>query len=75
MTVDGQYADDFEEKRRSCRLFHDGVPIGYGGVSLKFSLIDRICFVCGFHLIWNLSPSRVWLYLFGQGINVDPRAT
>ena len=31
------------------------------GGSLMFSLVIRIHFVYGFRLIWNLSPSRVWL--------------
>jgi len=59
------FSDDSEEKRGSCRLIHDGIPIGYGG-SLMFYLVIRIRFVYGFCLIWNLSPSRVWLWLFGQ---------
>ena len=54
------FADDSEEKHGSYRLIHDGVPIGYGG-SLMFSLVDRIRFIYGFFLIWNLGPSRVWL--------------
>ena len=29
--------------------------------SLMFSLVIRVRFVYGFRLIWNLSPSRVWL--------------
>jgi len=29
--------------------------------SLTFSLFIRVRFVYGFRLIWNLSPSRVWL--------------
>ena len=44
------------------------------GGSLMFFLVIRIRFVYDFGLIWNLSPSRVWLWLFEQGINVDPRA-
>ena len=31
-------------------------------------------FVYGFCLIWNSSSSHVWLLLFEQGINADPRA-
>jgi len=29
--------------------------------SLMFSLVIRVRLVYGFRLIWNLSPSRVWL--------------
>jgi len=28
---------------------------------LRFYIVIRVCFVYGFHLIWNLIPSRVWL--------------
>ena len=31
------------------------------GGSLMFSLVIRIRFVYGFRLVWNASPSRVWL--------------
>jgi len=31
------------------------------GASFMFSLVIRIRFVYGFHLVWNLSPSRAWL--------------
>ena len=64
-------ADDSEEKRESCQLIHGGVLIGYGG-SLMLSLVIRAYFVYGFRLIWNLSPSRVWLWLFEQGYKCRP---
>ena len=44
------------------------------GGSFLFSLVIRIRFMYGFHLVWNSSPSRVWLWLFRQGINMSPRA-
>jgi len=28
---------------------------------LMFSIVIRVCFVYGFHSIWNSSASRVWL--------------
>ena len=54
-------ADDSEGKHESCRLIHGRVPISYEGGSFMFSLIIRIRLVYGFRLVWNLSPSRVWL--------------
>jgi len=29
--------------------------------NLILSIVVRVCFVYGFRLIWNSSPSRVWL--------------
>ena len=54
-------ADDSEEKHESCRLICGRVPISYEGGSFMFSLIIRTRLVYGFRLVWNLSPSRVWL--------------
>ena len=54
-------ADDSEEKHESCRLISGRVSIGYEGGSFMFSIIIRIRLVYGFRLVWNSSPSRVWL--------------
>jgi len=54
-------ADDSEEKHEGCQLIRGRVPIGYEGGSFMFSLIIRISLVYGFSLVWNSSPSRVWL--------------
>jgi len=44
-----------------------------GGSFYAFlSYLNR--FVCRFYVIWNSNSSRVWLSLFEQGINIDPRA-